>query len=379
MAVIFWVCVSLLLYTYIGYLLLLYFLKPFFRKTKRFPTQNQQKVSLVISAYNEQDGIEAKLKNSLSLNYPSEFFEIIVASDGSTDDTNKIARSYANQGVVLLDVKPRLGKTNAQNQAVRICSGDIIVFTDANSLIQPDAIQLLVRHFDDPLVGCVEGRRLDCNVAASTTAEIELTYRNYETLLKMLESEVGICLGATGPIYAIRKDKYVQLPINYISDLMEPIVMHTVFGVRQVFEPLAISREEVLSDIDREYRRKIRIITRCLNSLFYDKGILNPFKNPLVFFQVTSHRLLRWFAPILIIIALTSNLLLLDDDFYKLTMALAMLFMILTLIGSFPGRLSDRFPIIRFPYYFYKVNLASLMAIINWARGVNIQVWTPER
>lgn len=376
----FWTSFSALVYAYIGYPFLLICLRWLISKRyKRGDESYYPSVSLVISAYNEQTSIADKLANSLSLDYPYDKLEVIVASDGSTDNTNIIVNSFANQGVKLLIVTPRLGKTNVQNQAIKVCTGQIVVFTDANSLLQRDAIRKLVSPFADPRVGCVEGRRLDRNVDDSATAEIELKYRDYETILKSLESKVGLCLGATGPIYSIRRDIYVPLDENLISDLMEPIAIYKRHGLYQVFEPLAISREDVLSDIDREYHRKVRIITRCLNSLFSDRQLLNPLKNPVIFFQVTSHRLIRWFAPVFILIIAVSNLLLIKLTMYQFTAIIGFIFTIFVLIGSRPNFLFNRYSILRAPYYYYKVNMASLMAIINWIRAVNIQTWTPDR
>lgn len=377
--IVFWTCLGLLLYTYAGYPLLLAVTRLVVRRRTKPATLLASRVSLVISAYNEQESLEGKILNSLALEYPRELLEIIVASDGSTDQTNSIAESFADQGIILMAIPQRLGKTNVQNQAVLTCSGDILVFTDANSLLEKDALQKLVQHFGDPVVGVVEGRRLDRSRDDSGTAKMELTYRDYETMLKVLESDVGLCFGATGPIYAVRRECYVPLPSHMISDLMEPMMIYSKTRMRQVFEPLAISREDVLSDINREYQRKIRIITRCLHSLFHDRSLLNPFKNPLLVFQVTSHRLLRWFAPILLMIMFVANLALLRAPLYQFTGLMFVVFVGLIYMGSRGTEFYNRHQILKAPYYYYKVNLASLMAIWNWIRSVNIQTWTPDR
>jgi cellulose synthase/poly-beta-1,6-N-acetylglucosamine synthase-like glycosyltransferase len=334
---------------------------------------------LIVTAYNEERVLAAKLANSLSLDYPPDRLEILVASDGSTDRTDAIAREFERRGVRLLRVEGRQGKTAAQNAAVVAATGEIVVFSDANAIYEPDAIRRLVVRFADPSVGCVEGRRVDFAPGASATARHELTYRDWESRIKTWESRVLSCTGATGPIYAVRRSLYVPLDPAMISDFMEPLLLMCRHGKRQVFEPAAISREAVLTDLRDEFRRKVRIMTRCLNSLRMAPEVLNPLRHGWFAVQVISHRLLRWLVPVFGIVAFVSNVFLLPDPFYRLTVHLQVAFLFVAAIGAALDRLQVGPSFLRMPHYFCAANLAALDALANCLRGRNVVTWRTER
>jgi hypothetical protein len=336
-------------------------------------------VSLIIAAYNEERVLAGKLVNSLSLDYPPDRLEILVASDGSTDRTEAIARAFEGRGVRLLRVEGRKGKTAAQNAAAAAANGEIVVFSDANALYEPDALRRLVARFSDPSVGCVEGRRADFATGASATARHELTYRDWESRLKTWESRVLSCTGATGPIYAVRRSLYVPLDPALISDFMEPLMIMCRHGKRQVFEAAAVSREAVLSDLNDEFHRKVRIMTRCLNSLRLAPEVLNPARHGWFSAQVISHRLLRWLVPILALSAFGANLFLLDRPAYRITLFLQGLFAAAAALGWRLDRLQRGPACVRLPYAFCAANLAALVALGNGVRGRNVVTWRTQR
>lgn len=376
---VFWLCLSAIVYTYLGYPLLLKLLSACRSSDSPVDPPLWPRLSLVIAAFNEEAVLEAKLENSLALDYPPERLEILVVSDASTDRTDSIAAGWAARGVRLLRVEGRQGKTQAQNEAVAACTGEIVVFSDANAMYDLDALKQLARHFARPEVGCVEGRRMDWSPEASAVAAHELSYRDYESWIKLLESRVATCTGATGPIYAVRRVSYIELPADAISDLMQPLLIRFRHGQRHLFEPGAVSREEVLPKMAREFPRKVRIITRCLHSLFAVPGLLNPLRAGSFALQIWSHRLLRWLVPVLALLLVAANLRLLDRPFHLAFFVLTLAFLALAGLGHLLDRFDLGPSLLRLPYYFVSANAAALVAWINWARGRTIRTWEPER
>ena len=340
MSFIFWASVAIIVYVYFGYPLILQCVS-LFRHYEAPPEPAEWPgVSLIIAAYNEEEVIEEKLDNSLDLDYLREKMEIIVASDGSTDRTDEIVERRAGDGVRLVRVEGRQGKTGAQNRAVEEATGEILVFSDANAIYDRDAIKKLVRHFGRDDVGCVEGRRVDYSPDKTATAEHELTYRDYESRIKTLESQTFSCAGATGPIYAVRRSLYVPLPLEAISDFMEPMMVMYKHGKRQVYEPAAVSREEVLPSTRKEFKRKVRITSRAIDSLLRNPGVLNPLRTSFLAFELFSHKILRWSAPLFMVVVLVSNMLLLSVPLYRLALVAQLCFYALACAGllSRPGR-----------------------------------------
>ncbi len=379
MLFIFWASIAIIVYVYFGYPLILKCVSLFRHYAAPPEPADWPGISLVIAAYNEEDVIEEKLDNSLDLDYPREKMEIIVASDGSTDRTDEIVERRAAEGVRLVRVEGRQGKTSAQNRAVEEATREILVFSDANAIYDRDAIKKLVKHFGREDVGCVEGRRLDYSPDKTATAAHELTYRDYESRVKTLESKVLSCTGTTGPIYAVRRSLYVPLSPETISDLMEPMMVMYRHRKRQVYEPAAISREAVLGEMRREFRRKVRIITRCLHSLTRVPGIMNPFKTGWFSVQVISHRLLRWLLPVVLLVAFCANIALLRRPFYAATLVLQGLFYGTALLGWAFEEASFGPALLRVPYYFCAANAASLVAVANWMMRRNVVTWRTNR
>jgi glycosyltransferase involved in cell wall biosynthesis len=378
-SLIYWASVAIILYVYIGYPLILKLLSGFFRYEVPPDPAEWPSVSLVIAAYNEEGVIEEKLKNTLRLDYPRDSLEIMVVSDGSTDRTDDIVKQHAAEGVRLVRVEGRQGKTVAQNRAVEEAHGEIVVFSDANAMYDRDAIRKLVRHFARDDVGCVEGRRMDYSPEETVTAEHELKFRDYESWIKTLESRVLSCTGATGPIYAVRRSLYVPLGPDIISDLIEPMMVMYKHRKRQVYEPAAVSREPVFGGMHREFRRKVRIMTRCLHSLGRAAQVMNPFRTGWFSVQVISHRFLRWLLPVGLLVLLCANVVLARRPFYFVTLIMQGAFYCAAFVGwALEGReLGPK--ILRLPYYFSAANAASLVAVVNWVTGKSVVAWKTDR
>ncbi|MEI6789039.1 MAG: glycosyltransferase family 2 protein [bacterium] len=379
MTFLFWSSVAVIVYVYIGYPFIIWLLSRFRPEPSPPPTENWPTVSLVITAFNEEHVIEEKLRNALSLGYPRGKLEIIVVSDGSTDRTNDIATEFQSRGVHLIRLGVQQGKTAAQNIAVAQAMGDIVVFSDANALYEPDALQWLIWHFSQEDIGCVEGRRVDFTPQKSGTAHPELAYRDLESHIKTWESRVLSCTGATGPIYAVRRALYIPLDPAMISDLMEPLLIMCHHHKRHIFEPCAISREAILPELKNEFIRKERIMTRCLTSLRMAPWVFNPFRNGWFAIQIISHRLLRWLVPVFALTAFTANVFLLYHPFYRMTLLLQVSFILVSTIGAMLDRLNIGPAILRMPHYFFTANLAALTALGNCLQGKNVLTWRPQR
>ncbi len=379
MEVLFVIIVLVIMYVYMVYPLLLILLSYLKKtdtvdKTGIFPF-----VTILITAYNEEDIIGKKLDNTLQLDYPKDKLEIIVVSDGSTDNTNRIVREYEGKGVKLNIIEKRAGKTAAQNDSVVKAGGEIIVFSDANGMYERDAVSKLAGNFRDEKTGCVCGELLYTDARGDTAGKGENLYWRYERFLKKKESELGSVLGAAGSIYAVRKELYVPLDESLISDFLEPLKVREK-GYRVSYEPEAISREETSASIGDEFKRKVRIITRGIFGLFAVKNLLNPFKYGLFSIQLISHKLLRWLIPIFMVFLFILNILLLDKKMFIIIFYCQMMFYAFSFVGYLLEGKKVKARVFFMPLYFCMVNLAALSGWCNFIRGRKNILWeTRER
>ena len=289
---------AVLFYVYVGYPLLLAVLvrvrgpRPV-RQGAQVPS-----VSLVISAHNEARVIRRKLENTAQLDFPRDRLEVVVVSDASTDGTDEIAAEFAaRHGVVVVRQPERMGKTVGLNRTVPHLRGEIVVFSDANAMYEPNALRMLVRNFADPDVGCVTGeaRYVEGGRTAADTGE--RAYWDYEIRLKRLETAIGSMVGGDGAIYAIRVHLWQPLPATAINDFLNPLqIVHA--GWRAVYEPDAICYEDTAGTVGREYQRRVRIVSRSWRAVFHVPGVLNPFRTGWFAVSVCSHKLLRWLSGV---------------------------------------------------------------------------------
>lgn len=370
-----------LFYVFGGYPVLLLMIGWFIPKKTVIKGPIQPKVSLIISAYNEERVIKAKIENSLSLDYPDEKLEIIVVSDASTDKTDSIVAFYANKGVVLRRMEKRNGKTAGLNEAIPLARGEIIVFTDANAMFASDSIQRLVENFSDPTVGCVTGDSRYVGVEESSVGKMEDTYWSGERFLKIKETQIGSMVGSDGAIFAIKSNLFSPLHLDDINDFVTPLQIVSL-GYRCIFEPGAICYEGAMARYREEFRRKMRIVNRSLYGLFRVKSLLNPFRYGWFSFQLLSHKLLRWLTSFFLVFLLVSNMFLFVEgkgSFYAVTLSGQFLFYFLGIAGLFLEN-SRKWPnFLSLPSYFLVVNVASLLGILKCLFGQRIRMWEPER
>jgi cellulose synthase/poly-beta-1,6-N-acetylglucosamine synthase-like glycosyltransferase len=342
-----------------------------YRSGSREPT-----VSLVIAARNEAAGIRAKLANLDQLDYPEDRLEVILASDGSEDDTERWVADHPGRRIRLLRL-PHEGKAAALNAAVREARGEILVFSDANSLYAPDAIRKLVDPFADPAIGGVAGnQRYRSSAAAEGTAEGERAYWGFDRLLKVGESRAGSTISATGAIYAIRRDLFRDVPPGVTDDFYTSVSV-IAQGFRLVFVPNAVAWEEPAQSGRGEFRRKVRVMTRGLRAIVLHRSLLDPRTHGFYAVQLLSHKLLRrlMWAP-LIVLMVTSPALWRRGPIYRLATVVQGTFYGLAVIGLVPGRRA-RLRLVDLPAYFCLAMAASLVASWNLLRGRQIDRWEP--
>jgi cellulose synthase/poly-beta-1,6-N-acetylglucosamine synthase-like glycosyltransferase len=377
--IVFWFSLALVVYVYAGYPLLLAFL------ARLFPQQDSRKdlplprASLLISAFNEKQVISDKIENALNLEYPSGQLEILVISDCSDDGTDEVVAGYSSKGVRLVRQTQRLGKTAGLNLAIPQATGDILVFSDANAMYQADAIHRLVEHFSDSKVGYVVGNaRYVESLGQPDSAEAEGLYWKLETWLKAKESAFGSVVGGDGAIYAIRRQLFTPLQPTDINDFLNPLQI-IVFGYRGVYESAAVCFEEAGESFEKEFRRKVRIISRSLNAVRRAPQVLLPWVQPRHWFSLLSHKVFRWVVPLFLITILLSDVLLFDRPFFRIVLFLQILFYILAVVGWILQKRGNSIKPFYIPYYFTLMNLASLLGIGKFLTGSLSPTWQTIR
>jgi len=379
MVFVFWAAVALLAYTYLLFPALLAVRGLAQRKPVR-AADSEPSVSLIIAAYNEAHSIGAKIENLLALDYPPDRFEMVIASDGSTDGTVEAAQRAANEQITVLPL-PRLGKAGALNAAVQASSGEILVFSDANSMYAPDAIRALVRPFADPEVGGVAGnQRYLSQKDTAGSGQGERSYWGFDRLLKRLQSEAGSTISATGAIYAIRRALFLPVPEGVTDDFVTSTRV-IAQGYRLVFAPDAVAYEPVAETTGVEFGRKTRVMTRGLNAVIVMRELLDPRRHGFYALQLFTHKVLRrlMFVPLLALL-LVNPLLWRKSWFYKLAMLGQGAFYGSALAGFLlSGTRLGRFKLFALPYYFCVVYAAAMVAVWKVLTGQRITQWTPQR
>jgi len=378
-SVLFWGAVALIVYTYVLFPALV-FLRSWLSRRPHKTGDITPNVSIIIAAHNEARSIGAKLDNLLALDYSRGRLEVVIASDGSTDGTEAMVRRYADRGIKLLAL-PRQGKAPALNAAVAASSGEILVFSDANSLYAPEAIHALVRPFADPEVGGVAGnqRYLDKR-SISAAGEGEHSYWNFDRKLKQFQSESGNTISATGAIYAIRRSLFRPVPAGVTDDF---VISTRVIaqGYRLVFAPDAVAYEPVAGTSGVEFGRKVRVITRGLRAVLVMRELLNPFRYEFYALQLFSHKVLRRLVVFPLLVLFLANPFLWGQGLvYQLIMLAQLAFYGCGLFGlSFSQTRLGQLKLFSLPFFFCMVNLAAFLAVWNIALGRRIDRWEPQR
>jgi glycosyltransferase involved in cell wall biosynthesis len=372
----FWLCTALVAYTYVGYPVLLWVVTKF-RKAESSAPSTVPSLTLLITAHNEAAQIGRKLTESLALNYPKEKLQILVASDGSTDDTVAIVHAFARQGVELVIVPQQAGKTNAQNIAMRHAKGEIVVFSDATTEYHPDALQYLAGAFADASVGAVSGRYAYFDIKSGSVGEGSKAYAGYDNRLREMQSKTGSLTGCCGCIYAIRHELYTPLATDIISDFVEPL--HVLLqGAKVKFEPRALAREDVGHKADKEFAMRVRVIARAWKGLASVRELLAPWKHPWISLQLVSHKLLRYAVPILLMGILLSSWALRDTVAYRLVLMMELGFYGAALLALLlPALQKSR--VFSLPMYFCVMNAAAFWGSVKFLCGKSYATWKPQR
>ena len=375
---IFWLSVAALGYTYVGYPLVLEVVSRLRTRPVR-RRDAEPSVSIIITAYNEERDLAAKLENTLALDYPQDKLEIIVASDCSNDRTDEIAAAFAARGVRLHRQVERRGKTAAQNAAVEIARGEITLFSDATTLYRPDVLRVMMPDFADPEVGCVAGRLVYVDPTASTVGAGAQSYWGYETFLKERESRIVSLIGVSGCLYAVRRAAYVPLYEEACSDFIIATKM-VEQGLRAVYEPGAVCTEETNRRVDKELRMRVRVIAQTLTDLWRHRAMMNPWRSGFYAVQLISHKVMRYLAPLFLLACLGSSATLAPRSTFYLVLFVAQLaFYTLALVAWMLERAGIHNRLLAMPQYFVLANLASLIGFYKFARGERYASWEPIR
>jgi cellulose synthase/poly-beta-1,6-N-acetylglucosamine synthase-like glycosyltransferase len=374
---IFWITVLLLFYTYLGYPLLLLILP---KKKRNIVLNNfSPEVSLVITVYNEEKAMAQKLENALQLDYPIERLEIIVTSDASTDATHEIVSSFKEKGVKLLSLKQRGGKTAAQKEAVKQAKGEILVFSDASTIIEKQALKNMIRNFRDENIGLVSGEDRWVSSENRNSSKGQKAYISYEMWIRNLESRVNSLVSASGCFYGVRKSLFIDIPNDLIDDMVIPLSVVEA-GYKCVSEPWAIAIVPMVQSNQREYHRRVRMVVGGLRSFFYKLNLLNLFRYGFFSVQLVSHKLLRWAIPLFLSIMMVSNLFLLNAGvFYVFVILFQILFYLSASVGYIMLKMGYKARIFSVPYFYCLSNLAILRAWVRLILGEKKAIWEPSR
>jgi biofilm PGA synthesis N-glycosyltransferase PgaC len=382
MNVVFWISLFIVFYAFIGYGILLFFLikikRLFAGKPVLPPAINLPTCTLIVAAYNEEAFIEQKIQNSLDLIYPADKLSLIFITDGSSDNTAKIVSKYSQ--IIHLHSAKRMGKMAAVHRAVAMVTTDVIVFTDANTFLNAEAMVNICRHYADAKVGAVAGeKRVHITETADATAG-EGFYWKYESKLKIWDSELYSVVGAAGELFSVRTALYQPVPSNAIIDDFMISMLIAKKGYKIVYEPHAYALETASQDVKEELKRKIRIAAGGIQSIIWLRGLLNPFKMPLLSFQYISHRVLRWtVVPFLMLLALVLNILIVcngdSTPIYQLFLLAQFAFYGMSLLGWFLEARQIKVKIFFIPYYFCMMNYAVIRGIFRFAAGKQSAIW----
>jgi glycosyltransferase involved in cell wall biosynthesis len=373
---VFWLSCFTLLYTVVLYPLLLIVISLFARK-EIVRDDQARKVALVVPVHNGENEIEAKIKNCLALDYPRDMLEIYFVSDGSTDRTVDIVHSYHEDGIYCMALTERVGKVPAQNAVLSKIKAEIIVFSDVGILIPASALKDIVSNFADPSIGAVSCRD---EVVSHKKSQGDSLYINYDMLIRSYTSMIGSLIGVTGGFYAVRREiaeggwEPVFPPDFYVA--LKAIRM----GFRVIEDNRVIARYHASKSDIWELDRKVRSITRGIWALYGNIALLNPFRFPMISFQLISHKVLRWMTPLFFLICLMTSCLLAfeNNPFYNVVFFLQLLFYgwggaiyLLNLKGIWTGGFSS------LPKLFLMFNFAILLSWKNFFTGRKIVQWQP--
>lgn len=369
--VLFWIAVAVVVYTFLGYSLLIGVLARLMSRPVR-KAAITPRVTLLIPAYNEASIIAGKIENSLALDYPSEQLEVAVVTDGSDDGTVDIVASYVDAGVRLFHRPPRQGKMAAINRVMPLVDGEIVVFSDANAVLERGALRALVRSFADPAVGGVAGEK-------RVLGGGEGLYWRYESFLKRCDSALSSVMGAAGELFAIRRRLFQSPPANALIDDFVMSLRLVERGWRVVYEPGAVAEEEASPTLAGEWQRRSRIAAGGFQSIRWLSGLMNPARGRIAW-QYISHRVLRWaVTPFLLPTLYGLNLILLPLPLYSWSFWAQTAFYAGALLGYAATWLGVRRGPLHAVFYFCLTNAAALAGFWRYVTGTQPVTWAKAR
>lgn len=395
----FWLAAAVLVYAYAGFPALVAAVGLLRRDGAVDKRPVTPKLTLIIAAYNEQDTIAERVENALAADYPANALEIIVASDGSTDATEAIVGRYVSERVRLLRL-PRVGKVAALEQAVRRARGEILVFSDADTIFGLGTLRALAANFADPRVGGVAGHPVYRAVAreGESSGNGERLYRRYDTWLKELESRSGSIVSALGSLYAIRREHWQRPADASMTDdftISTTVIAH---GKRLVFERDAHAWETAAPAAAREFRRRVRLMTRGWRAVAHRRALLNPFRFGFYAVVLFSHKVLRRLTPVALLALLLASVvlalpvdtrgtgrvdaggLLAEGAVYPMAALGLTLFLVLSVLGGVLRRHPiGQWKLFYVPFFYTLANVAALVALLKFLRGDRIERWEPQR
>lgn len=364
----FWICAFLVFYTYLGYGMLLWLLVRLKRivsgkaERKALPADDAElpEVTFMVCAYNEQDVVDMKMKDIHQLDYPKDKLHITWVTDGSSDNTNERLKAYPDVNIIFSP--ERKGKTAALNHGLSLIKSEITVMTDANTMVNTGAIREIVRLMQDPKVACVAGeKRVMARHEGQTAAEGEGLYWKYESALKRMDSELYSAMGAAGELNAIRTTLYEPMPENALLDDFVMSMRMVDKGYKIAYTSDAYAKEYGSADLQEESKRKRRIAAGGLQSCWWLRKMMNPFRRPVVAFQFVSHRVLRWsitpFALMALIPLNVALVMMKADTIYTASWILQIVFYLTALCGYLMENKGHRSKLLYVPYYFLFMNM----------------------
>ena len=377
----FWFGNFIILYTYAGYacvMLVLVKLKQLFSSKKKINAPVfEPEVTLVIPCFNEKDVLEAKVKNSLQLNYPKQKLQILFITDGSTDGSEMYLKKFEN--ITVLHEDKRAGKAMAENRAMQFVKTPFVIFCDANTHLNADAVKEIIKHYSDSTVGAVAGeKRILSNNKDSASAAGEGIYWKYESLLKKLDSELHSTVGGAGELISIRCALYSPLePDTLLDDFMQSMRI-AINGYKVVYEPKAIAEETASLNVAEELKRKIRISAGAWQSMSRLGKAFNPFHDPILAFTFFSHKVLRWtLAPLFLLLVIPSNIYLhvIVGGWYTLFIYAQIIFYFFTALGWYFENHQIRIKVVFIPYYFFITNWCMFLGFFRYLKGQQSVKW----
>jgi cellulose synthase/poly-beta-1,6-N-acetylglucosamine synthase-like glycosyltransferase len=370
----FWTSVSVIIYIFALYPLILKWLNALFKRQNKISGVRERhndsvpRVSILIPAFNEEKRIKKRIENLLASDYPGDKMEIIIASDGSSDRTVEFAEAYADDGVIVLEFKSNRGRASVQNDGVREAGGEIVIFTDAETVFEKDFIKCIKRRFEDPAVGCAVGN-LVYDTRNSAISSSEGIYFRYEKMIRQLESDLGILATATGACMAVRRELWRDLTPIDDSDFTTPLDV-ILQGRRVVYAPDAVAYDVPASTVRGELRSRIRQTSKNLIGTLKRWGVKGWFRHPIVSWGLFSHKILRWLTPFFMLTAFISNLFLLDEgSLYRAAFTVQAAFYALALAGLLGELVKKRDPIGSPVFSFCVANIGMGLGVIKGLAG----------